>query len=238
MRLAMHQDSSQLRACLDPVRGIRDLQLRCTPTPRAGLPGPGWQQEAPHCLCSPAHQHLSALLYPHNPPPAPRPHSPETLQRGEADRRCSHLRQGLTPVDHAQANATAIRRQSAANRGRKAAEAAAGAAPCARSAPVGVRSSGYASPAYSPGRVPCYGNIQSVIFPPVPAPLVLWAQPTFPTAAAGECGPVPHQATCVILCSSRYEILAVCLVGEPGGHVVHGCAMRAAQCSLQEWVMQ
>lgn len=27
-RLAMHQDSSQLRACLDPVRGIRDLQLR------------------------------------------------------------------------------------------------------------------------------------------------------------------------------------------------------------------
>ena len=27
-RLAMHHDSSQLKACLDPVRGIRDLQLR------------------------------------------------------------------------------------------------------------------------------------------------------------------------------------------------------------------
>lgn len=76
-RLAMHQDSSQLRACLDPVRGIRDLQLRCAPTPRAGLPEPGWLREAPHCLCSPAHLHLSALLYHHNPPPAPRPHSPD-----------------------------------------------------------------------------------------------------------------------------------------------------------------
>jgi len=54
-------------------------------------------------------------------------------------------------VDHARANAAAVRRQSAANRQRRASEAAAAAAGArASSALDGVRSSGYASPAYCP----------------------------------------------------------------------------------------
>lgn len=76
----------------------------------------------------------------------------------EADEAAPPCRQGLTPVDHARANAAAIRRQSAANRERKAAGAAVMVAPRARSAPVGVRSSGYASPAYSPGCAPAMLN--------------------------------------------------------------------------------
>ncbi|KAK9822379.1 hypothetical protein WJX81_005307 [Elliptochloris bilobata] len=89
-RLAMHQDSSQLRACLDPVRGFRDEQLR----------------------------------------------------------------RGLTPVDHARANAAAVRRQSAENRQRKVDEAVAASVAASRvaTAPPDVRSSGYASTAYHPGR--------------------------------------------------------------------------------------
>ena len=58
-------------------------------------------------------------------------------------------------MDHARANAVAVRRQSAENRQRKgdegAAAAAAAAAARAATALPGVRSSGYSSPAYHPG---------------------------------------------------------------------------------------
>ena len=58
-------------------------------------------------------------------------------------------------MDHARANAAAVRRQSSENRQRKADEeaaaAAAEAAARAATAVPGVRSSGYASPAYHPG---------------------------------------------------------------------------------------
>ena len=35
--LPMHQDSSQLSDCLNPVRGIRDLQIRCVIPEDSGL---------------------------------------------------------------------------------------------------------------------------------------------------------------------------------------------------------
>ena len=84
--------------------------------------------------------------------------------------RLSLRRQGLTPVDHARANAAAVRRQSAENRQRKADEEAAAvaaeAAARAATAVPGVRSSGYASPTYHPGcERACCRTLQSVLIP-------------------------------------------------------------------------
>ncbi len=86
----------------------------------------------------------------------PTPHAPDHPRHCPESQpaltlRASHPRRGETPVDHARANAAAVRRQSAANCQRRASEAAAAAAGArASSALDGVRSSGYASPAYCP----------------------------------------------------------------------------------------